>query len=336
VLLINEQIDSDRWEDLLIQTDDYSPFQTEEFHTLFNATEGLHSDVFAIEENSAYLCLAVVTVQKEKGLLSFFSARGIVYGGILIRPDNVEALDILLNGINDFYRNKLIYIEIRNSFDYSTYSHVFEKNGWEYLPWLNILKEISGSEDLHSELSESRRRQIRKALGSGITSDFAKDITEIKAFYRILSILYSNKINKPLLPFSFFKRAFESRFSLFLLVKYAGRIIGGIMLVPLQGKAVYEFYVCGLDAVFREQYPSVVSTWAGIEYARLNKIPVFDFMGAGSPDKEYGVRDFKKRFGGRLVEHGRYIKICSPVLYRIGKTGLNIIKIPKLIKQYAF
>jgi hypothetical protein len=30
-------------------------------------------------------------------------------------------------------------------------------------------------------------------------------------------------------------------------------------------------------------------------------------------------------YGGQLVEHGRYIKILNPLLYKIGKLGLKII-----------
>ena len=90
-------------------------------------------------------------------------------------------------------------------------------------------------------------------------------------------------------------------------------------------KAIYEFYVCGLDSEFKDQYPSVIATWAAMEYANQNNIPKFDFMGAGSPDDTYGVRDFKARFGGELVEHGRYINILNPLLYKTGVLGLKLL-----------
>lgn len=49
-------------------------------------------------------------------------------------------------------------------------------------------------------------------------------------------------------------------------------------------------------------------------------------MGAGEPGVPYGVRDFKAEFGGQLVEHGRFIHICKPMLYRIGKLGVKFLK----------
>ena len=91
-------------------------------------------------------------------------------------------------------------------------------------------------------------------------------------------------------------------------------------------KAIYEWYVCGLDEEYKEQYPSVMATYAAIEYAKQKGIPMFDFMGAGVPDQPYGVRDFKMEFGGEAVEYGRYLHIRKPLLYKIGKLGVKILK----------
>jgi lipid II:glycine glycyltransferase (peptidoglycan interpeptide bridge formation enzyme) len=49
-------------------------------------------------------------------------------------------------------------------------------------------------------------------------------------------------------------------------------------------------------------------------------------MGAGKPDESYGVRDFKAKFGGQLVEHGRFQIVLSPLLYEIGKMGVKMMK----------
>ena len=94
----------------------------------------------------------------------------------------------------------------------------------------------------------------------------------------------------------------------------------------LKGKAIYEFYVCGLDEEYKEQYPSVMATWSAMEYANQNNIPVFDFMGAGKPYEQYGVREFKARFGGELVEYGRFLKINNHLLYNLGKTWIKVEK----------
>ena len=49
-------------------------------------------------------------------------------------------------------------------------------------------------------------------------------------------------------------------------------------------------------------------------------------MGAGKPDENYGVREFKEKFGGELVEYGRFIRINNPLLYKLGTSALSILK----------
>jgi lipid II:glycine glycyltransferase (peptidoglycan interpeptide bridge formation enzyme) len=69
-----------------------------------------------------------------------------------------------------------------------------------------------------------------------------------------------------------------------------------------------------------------MATYAAIEYAKQNELPVFDFMGAGVPQKTYGVRDFKMEFNGEVVEYGRYLCIRKPLLYKIGKFGVELLR----------
>ncbi|MDD4108442.1 MAG: peptidoglycan bridge formation glycyltransferase FemA/FemB family protein, partial [Prolixibacteraceae bacterium] len=73
-------------------------------------------------------------------------------------------------------------------------------------------------------------------------------------------------------------------------------------------------------------YPSVLATWKAIEYAAENRFEYFDFMGAGKPDEPYGVREFKTKFGGKVLEQGRFLHLCKPFLYRFSKGMLNIIR----------
>jgi len=68
--------------------------------------------------------------------------------------------------------------------------------------------------------------------------------------------------------------------------------------------------------------PTHLSILAAMEFGLEKGIPKFDFMGAGKPGISYGVRDFKKQFGGEEVEHGRFIKVLNPFLYKLGKIGI--------------
>ena len=89
---------------------------------------------------------------------------------------------------------------------------------------------------------------------------------------------------------------------------------------------VYEWFECGLNADYKEQYPSVMATWAGMQYANEHGCARYDMMGAGVPGVPYGVRDFKSEFGGDMVEHGRFLCVCKPLLYKLGVLGVKILK----------
>lgn len=89
---------------------------------------------------------------------------------------------------------------------------------------------------------------------------------------------------------------------------------------------VYEWFECGLNAECKDQYPSVMATWGGIQLAHQSGCTRYDMMGAGEPGVPYGVRDFKAEFGGQMVEHGRFLYVCKPMLYRLGVCVVKILK----------
>ena len=322
----NELVDRKRWNDLLEKSDFASPFQAPEFFDFFNQNTNMQADVFAVGNNSSYAAICVVTLQKEKGIKGYFSRRAIVYGGsVLSNTISEDEINLLLKSIISFYKKKAIYLETRNFFDYSHYIKQFQVAGFKYVPWLNFQLNTISIEDIKSRISKSRLRQIKKAQKQGVVWKVAESVEEVKAFYDILNELYVTRIKKPLFEIEFFINFFKSNVSKFLLVIYNQKVIGGIMCPIFTSKGIYEYYVCGKDLEYKEQYPSIMATWAAIEYANQNGIAYFDFMGAGQPDDEYGVRDFKARFGGEQVEHGRFIRVLNPFLYAVGKLGLKIL-----------
>jgi serine/alanine adding enzyme len=325
-LLINKQISTDRWISLLKGNTYSSPFQTPAFFDLFNSVPGLSADVFAVEENSEIISLCVITSQKEPGFKNYFSRRAIIYGGPVLRDGATAGLKYLLSQISIAFKKKSIYTEIRNLHDYGVFRKVFDSDGWQYTAYQNFIVDCSDFDRLFHNLGSNRKRQIKKALSSGVEIKEAESLKEVNEYYTILTRLYYEKIKKPLFPKIFFEEFFSRNLGKFFLVMYKGQIIGGLMCPILKDKCIYELYVCGLDEDYREQYPSVMATWAALEYANKNGIAEFDFMGAGKKELDYGVREFKARFGGKLIEYGRYIKINDNFLYKIGVFALNLMQ----------
>jgi len=301
-------------------------FQSPAYYNFYKSLPSYEPILLISKDDSDNINGALIAVmQKEMGYLKGkLSSRCIVYGGPIC--DNDESSGLLIDELNTYLKSKVIYTEFRNLFDLSESKDVFEKNGFKYKEHFNFVLEIVSAEENFKKLNENRRRQIKKSLKSGVEIVSAKEMGEIKEFYLILKKLYKEKVKKPLPDFSFFEQFFTSpNLGKYLLIKFDGKIIGGIM-CPIFKKTLYEWYVCGLDNEYKDQSPSVLATWAPIEYAAKNGLKYFDFLGAGSADSDYGVREFKSKFGGELVQYGRFLRVNNKLLYKSGKFGLKILQ----------
>ena len=231
------------------------------------------------------------------------------------------------NTKNIFYPYEPIYIETRNFNDYSKWKEAFEKAGFSYQPHLNFHVDTNQPwEVIENNIGKHRKKYIRLSFRDGATIEENPTIEQVRAYYEILLELYRTKVKMPLQPWSFFEKLYHSKNCKYLLVMYEGQVVGGSICMLLSGRGVYEWYACGKDGVFKNIHPSSVTKYAGMKYACDNGYAVFDMMGAGKPDEEYGVRDFKAEFGGELVEHGRFLCITKPLLYRLGVLGVKILK----------
>lgn len=325
-------ISIDQWKELIESSDTKSIFQTKEWYEFCLTQRFLKPFVFSIENDKGFLKGIIVGyIQKDGGKLKqFFSRRAIINGGPLLANDiKEEELDLLLKFTIQELKKKAIYIESRNFTNYSHYRDLFKQCGFEYIPHLNFHIDTASEEVVNGNLGKSRKRDIRTSFRDGAEIVDSPTLDEVHEFYDILLDLYTNKVKTPLYPLTFFEHLFKQDYARFLLVRLNGKIVGGTVCVCLPGYAVYEWFACGEDGMYKNIYPSTVATYAGIMYAAKNGFHHFDMMGAGKPDESYGVRDFKAKFGGQLVEHGRFLNITNPFLYRIGALGVKIMKLRK-------
>ena len=318
------EIDKKQWDEFIINHPEGNFFQSYSAYNFFNHIFDFEPFAFcALAQGSILGMLSGITIM-EDGVKGYLSRRTLVWGGPLVKENNHNIAARLLSELRDKISIKSIYTEMRNLFDMSCLKSAFHSNEYEYQEHLNYLVPISGIEENKRRLSRSKRRQITKGLKAGAEIIEAKNLGQVKEFYDILSRLYKDKVKKPLTGFQFFEEFFKNKeLGKLFLVKYKGEIIGGIV-CPIFKDTIYQWYVCGLNKEYKHLYPGVLATWAPIEYAAKNGLKYFDFMGAGRPDEVYGVREFKAKFGGQLVNYGRFVCINKPVLYGIGKAGLKL------------
>ena len=272
--------------------------------------------------------------RERNALKQFFTRRAIIYGGPLLAEDiSNEALSMLITSLKNLPSlqggagGRLpIYIETRNFNDYSRWKDIFDINGFNYQKHLDYHINTTSLELAQSNIGKHRWRYIRLSMRDGARILENPTIEQVRAFYTILQDLYRAKVRTPLWSWDFFERLYNVEHARYILVELDGQIVGGTACVCLPGKAVYEWYACGLDNCRDNIRPLSVAVWGEMQYAAENGYPLFDFMGAGSPDQPYGVRDFKAEFGGELVEHGRFLCIRKPLLYWIGKMGVKWLK----------
>ncbi len=103
-----------------------------------------------------------------------------------------------------------------------------------------------------------------------------------------------------------------------------GQIIG-IRIGLVYKNMIYDWYA-GSRRDFYKYNPNDFLPYNILVWGNNNGFELFDFGGAGKPNVPYGVRDHKMKFGGELVEFGRFEKVHNKLLLEIGKIGLKFYK----------
>lgn len=324
-----KEISREEWSELVKASATGTWFQTQEAYDFYASMPELFQPfAFGIfnDEKLHGVCVGYVTVEKN-AIKQFMMRRAIIVGGPALADDCTdEEVVELMSAVRRQLQAQTIYVETRNYNDYSRWKDAFVKAGFEYVPHLNFHIDTSSMEIVDANLGKNRKRDIRTTIREGVTIIEHPTDEQVYEYYKVLDNLYRTKVKTPLFPLSFFLALSKHKDGRLLLMEYQGRIIGGTVCVEQANKCVYEWFVCGEDGVYPHVFPSSYATYAGIKYASEHGCARFDMMGAGTPDEEYGVRDFKARFGGELVEHGRFLCVTKPLLYKIGVLGVKILK----------
>ena len=318
-------IDRQQWQELVDRSSVASIFQTPEMYDFYTSLNLYEVAIVAVDDNGLKGLALCVIQSNGKGIKQNLTSRAIINGGLLLSDDiSEEALAALLNTTINILKQRSIYIETRNLNDYSRWRNTFEKCGFDYVPHYNFHIDTTDPNLVDKRMDKSRRRRIRRATESGVV--ISNDISQLPDFYNILSNLYRTKIHKPLPPYSMFEQLTKEPFARYFFVQSPdGKTIGGQVILMLEHRVAYAWYCCGMDREYHDLYPSIMANYAAIRYAADNDYERYDMMGGGTPGEDYGVRDFKAQFGGDMVEQGRYLYTCRPLIYWMGKTAMTII-----------
>lgn len=324
----HSKVDKEKWSEFVYNHQNGNIFHTPEMFQVYHKTKRFFPVLYIAFNYDEVIGVFVGVIQKEfKGLLGFLSSRCIVFGGPLVKNDNPEIINQLLQAHNKKAKNKVIYTQFRNLFYIKNLQSVFEKNGYKYEPHLNIHVDLNQVvESFWTSLKSKLRQNIRKADKNKIQFKFIDSIDELKEAYFILKKIYSNA-RLPLPDITLFLSAFDllrnKNMIAFFKAEKDGVIIG-CRFVLLYKNMIYDWYT-GSKKEFYKYNPNDFLPYKVIEWGMLQwRYTLFDFGGAGKPGVKYGVRDHKLKFGSNVVEYGRFEKIHKPFLYYLAKKSFKI------------
>ena len=325
------KIDNEHWEEFVFNHPSGNIFHTPFYNNIFEGEKKITPFILCIkdEDNRIIGLLQAVIYKEYHGLLGSFTSRSIVMGGPIVL--NETARDLLIRSYNKLIRPKAIYTQLRNLYDQNPFKKLYLNYGYEYEDHLNILIDLTESEDyLWKNVHPKGRNKIRRATREGTSFKILTNVNELPETYSILIDVYK-RAKLPLLPYQIFKRAFTCSgvhvgMKVFCAVNM-DKIIGTLYALYYRN-IIFDWYAGGyLD--YYKFYPNDLLLWEIFLWGKKNGFKIFDFGCAGKPGIHYGVRDYKMKFGGSVVNYGRFIKIHKQYLYNLGKAGLKVWKFIK-------
>jgi serine/alanine adding enzyme len=325
-----DKIDKSQWIGFISSHPDGNIFQTPEMFEVYRNSLKHEPVILALYENNEIQAIVLALIQKEyNGIIGRFTSRSTIYGGPLFRSNNPAIITALLEGYLKLVQSRVIFSEIRNfSVHDEETKKLFTRYGFTFENHLNILLDLKvGVDELWKGVASSRKKGIRKAGNQGFGVRVTNTLDSVEEFYDLLVELHK-KIKVPFSDISLYRNfnKFLKGHMLWFILEYEGK--PSYILCAFQYNKVLYTYSSGSrqDQDFLRMKPGDYFFWEVIKWAAENGIEVFDWMGAGKPDKEYGVRKFKLEYGGETINLGRYMKIHNQLLFTCGKYGLQMWK----------
>lgn len=328
---IVQALDDEIWNDFVQNHPKGSILQTPWMMHVYQGTKNYFPSVLAaLTPHGDILALLLsVRVQTLPDPLSTFSSRSMFYAEPLClqNSDGREALKALLDMHDQRVKNEVLFSEIRPLFESNGDKTCLEECGFKYEDYLNFVIDLEKPhEELWSSLTSSCRANIRRGQKAGVQIEDMTTEQGVDILYGQVQATYEHA-HVPLADKSLFQQALRVLEPLGMVKIFVARLDGepiGASIVLLYKQREFEWY-WGARRI-KSIYPAECVTWHRIEWGHKNGYAVYDFGGAGWPDKPYGVRGFKSKFGGELVCFGRYRKIYSPLKMILAENSYNIAR----------
>jgi len=327
------QLDEKQWRDFVTAHPHGNIFHSPEMYQVFSHVKGHKPDFWAVlSDNEQVLALfSPVQISILNGFLRRFSTRAVSYGGILVAPnaDGQVALDLLLSEYARRVDGSPVFTELRNLFDVEHVQQVLQKNKYAFEGHLNYIIDLNGSPDtVFQNIGARTRKNIRRALRDNkVEIEEVHDQAKLNECYELLVKTYA-RAEVPLADRLLFEAAFNVLRPKNMIRIVLARVDGVAVASSIEflyKDMMYGWYG-GLDRAYAEFLPNEILMWHILEWGVNHGYKTYDFGGAGKPDEEYGVRDFKAKFGGTLVNFGRNTCIHAPWTLKLSEFGYSLLR----------
>jgi len=327
-----QRLDETLWRDFVQTHPNGHIFHTPEMYQIFAQTKGHQPLLWATVNANNYPLALLLPVQVTllDGPLRRLTTRTVVYGSVLYAAgsEGHTALQLLLNRYNEQTAHQTLFTELRNSADMSEAHPVISRCGFTYEEHLNYLIDLDKpSQELFQNISKSGRKAIRRSKKRDIVPQELQERSQLPQYYDLLQQTYA-RAEVPLADISLFEAVFDilvPKGMAKMLIAHAEDNYAAVSLEIPYKDVIYSWY-SGYDHTFRNLYPNDALVWHILKWGSENGYRCFDFGGAGHPDEPYGARDFKAKFGGRLVNFGRYTRVHAPLLLKMSRIGYEVYR----------
>ena len=293
-----------------------------------------------LQETNIYNPIALLLKQSEEivGCLigyehKFFGnllKRIIIIGGPLIKDDNEIYLSVLLTYYKKKYSRSVFYTEFRNIKEFgNNIVESFKKQKIRWEDHLDIHMQLQ-NEDTFNSISKNKKRNLTKSINKGVEYREIRSVDEFRKSYFLIENLYK-RIKLPLPTLRFFEKAYEifdNKYLRCFVAVFEKQLIGVRYELVFKDE-VFDWYA-GDDKKHSNKYPNDGLILTILQKFKEEGYNIFDFGGAGKPNIPYGVRDHKLKFGGKLINPGRFMHTRYKVAYVVFQYLLDLRK--KLIK----
>ncbi len=327
-----QNLDADAWRDFVERNPRGNIFHTPEMFQVFARVSGHKPALWAvIEDDSRVLALVLpIEITLRPGLLRPFTTRAVAYGSVLSIPgtQGQEALALWLQTYCQETQRRVLFTELRNLSDLSDLQPVLKEAGFVYEGHLNFLIDLTQSEEtLWGNVSKSGRQSVRTSRKKGTVVEEVTERQQVSVAYGLLQKVYA-RAQVPLADVSLFEAAFDvlaprGMFKIFL-AHADEHYISACLFLLYKDRIIYWYG--GTDRAFSAYAPNELLLWHAMQWGQQNHFKLFDLGGAGQPDKPYGPRDFKAKFGGELVNFGRNTCVHSPLRLKISEAAYRVMR----------